>query len=119
MPGKRKKTENVKKTEKRPKTQKRPNKQFGAYKRRLENDELENVTIPDLDNPFNFYNLLMSEHYVKWLRNNRLLASTLHCDNCEEECIINKRKGRPNGESFRCRKNKNCEYSIKKGHSLN
>ena len=57
----------------------------------------------------------MSDHYITWLRNNELLASSLHCDKCEEACTINKRTGQPNRQSFRCKKNKNCEFSIKKG----
>jgi len=47
---------------------------FGSFKTKVPDDELEQVTFEQLLNPFNFYNLLMSNILFTWLRNHGLLV---------------------------------------------
>ena len=88
---------------------------LGSYRNKAEDSELINLSVKQLDNPFNFYNLLQSPSFHSWLRQHNLLAKVMVCDKCNAPCVLNKRKDCINGESFRCNKNRKHEISVRRG----
>ncbi|XP_066921897.1 uncharacterized protein [Clytia hemisphaerica] len=87
----------------------------GAFRNRAENNELINLSFEDLENPYNFYNLMQSPIFNQWLRKNKLLTDHLECEKCDgRQCTLMKRVKHINGESFRCKGSNSHEYSIRK-----
>ena len=93
----------------------RPKKLAGSFSSRLSCIEL--IQEEDLSNPFTFFNLFGIEDDEKlnhWMRKHNLLTSYVKCEKCQTFCNLNSRKGKLGGESFRCPKNRNHEYSTRK-----
>ena len=88
----------------------------GAFKERKE--EISSISWKDFNNAWSFHTLCLSDDgpLYKWLRNHGLLASELICPTCiaknREKALLKPCKlGR--GNRFRCRINKNHDFSFK------
>ena len=91
---------------------------YGTYRNRVEKKELVDLTFSELDNPFNFFNLLQSDSFNTWLRKNNLLATEIICQKCGGVYTIKKRKSSITGESFRCNEITNMNFLLEKDPSL-
>ena len=105
----------------------------GSFKQRLV--KAEEIQIQDLQNPWNFYFLFLSDERTvnSWCQANGLLATSVKCSSkvkigqnedgldifqdCTGEMFIKERAGKAGGASFRCNKNLDHEKSLKL-HSL-
>jgi len=72
---------------------------------RVSPSNIHSLPISHLDNQFNRFTLLMSPPLtlINWLQNNNLLASSMKCDKCHEDCTMNARKKTIDGYSWRCK----------------
>ena len=76
------------------------------------------ICFEDLTNAFTFFSLLLNTNsFIKWLMDNRLLASDVKCEKCNATYSLYKRIKMPDGVAWRCKKNANHEISIRK-HSF-
>ena len=85
-----------------------------AWKTSIKGDEICNMPLAVLENPFSRYSLLFSppEIFMKWLQDNGFLISNVSCNRCGEMCVLTKRTRRIDGHTWRC-KNKH-ETSVRR-----
>lgn len=86
----------------------------GNYRERL--TDFTSCNVIDFDNPWNFHGLFMQPEptVLAWLQDQGLIASSLECPKCQTDCYIANRSNRTDGKCFRCKNNRNHEYSIRK-----
>ena len=66
------------------------------------------ICFEDLTNAFTFFSLLLNTNsLIKWLMDNRLLASDVKCEKCNAACSLYKRIKMPDGVAWICKKK--CE----------
>ena len=59
------------------------------------------ICFEDLTNAFTFFSLLLNTNsLIKWLMDNRLLASDVKCEKCNAACSLYKRIKMPDGVAF-------------------
>jgi transposase len=71
---------------------------------RKSGDDLASITFDELRNPFNRYGLLMSSRpvFITWLQKNGMLADSMSCDRCNQECKLTARSKAIDGYTWRC-----------------
>jgi hypothetical protein len=87
------------------------------WKARIPNNQIDQITIHDLENPFNFYTLLMTHEkkFIIWLQYNGFLMSDPPCPKCNCVMKLNKRTKNVDNFVWRCNKCKNNpEMSLRK-----
>ena len=83
---------------------------------RFSPDDIATCTFPDLENPYNWYTLLMSPPltFITWLQKNKLLIDSKKCSRCNSPCSQQKRTSTIDGLIWCCIKCKSKpEYSIR------
>lgn len=88
---------------------------------RLRKQNVEEISVKDLENPWNFYALFSADDstVLEWLRNNGLLARTVACERvdggeiCTGSMSLKSRKERKGGEILRCNRNRNHVKSLR------
>ena len=85
-------------------------------KYRLRKEQVNDIVICDFDNPYTFSLLMLSEQQqlIQFLQHNGLLCDDVICEKCSSVCRTALRSRESEGFSFRCQKDKNHEYSIKR-----
>lgn len=77
--------------------------------------DISKVNFENINNPFNFYSVLLnSSNIIKWLMDNGLMKCSMICPKCFVKCTLNNRDRATDGKTWRCTKNNNHEYSIRK-----
>ncbi|XP_060597825.1 uncharacterized protein LOC132751642 [Ruditapes philippinarum] len=92
----------------------------GNFRRRIINPD--EINICDLDNPWNFFNLMNQDDSTlnKWLIENHFMLGTIPCTKadsasctCSGTMRVSQRAGRISGASLRCSRNRNHELAIR------
>ena len=91
----------------------------------------EDIKIKDIDNPWDFYHLFMSNENSRnnWCSDNNLLASIVKCpskvkngknedgrniyEDCGRDMNVKDHRGKPGNSTFRCTKNRNHERGLR------
>ena len=85
---------------------------------RIITDNIFDIHIEDLVNPYNRFRLLEFPHhnFLEWLGHNRLLATRMMCETngCTLECNQNVRSSSIDGWSWRCRPGGAHEHAIRR-----
>ncbi|XP_041485936.1 uncharacterized protein LOC121432146 [Lytechinus variegatus] len=85
----------------------------GNFRKRVSAQE---CTVADFYNPWSFHSLFLSEpeFVLEWMKNQRLLAASMICEECGSECKWTSRKDKHHGFTWRCRRkgHREKEYGI-------
>eukprot|EP00057_Strongylocentrotus_purpuratus_P022140 XP_011676614.1 PREDICTED: uncharacterized protein LOC105444288 [Strongylocentrotus purpuratus] len=85
----------------------------GNFRKRVSPEE---CTVADFYNPWTFHSLFLSdpEFILQWLKDQRLLAATMICEECGRECRWTSREKKHHGFTWRCRRkeHREKEYGI-------
>lgn len=75
-----------------------------------------NIEEEDFSNPYNLYTVLMTspDLTLEWLAIHGLICNSMVCSECQMPCRLYSRQKAIDGWSWRCLKNKNHEFSIRK-----
>ena len=78
--------------------------QRSPWATRIARDDIPDMTLSDLNNPFNRFSLLLSDNaiLIQWLQQVGLLASNVRCDRCDVDCRLSIRERAIDGFVWRC-----------------
>ena len=109
------KKDRSKNTKQKKNANKKEKKVLGAFRNKHNRSNVaKSIEFEDLINPYNFYNLMQDEDLNDWMRDKRLLSKGRMCEKCDGWGSPKKRARNISGETFRCKKNNNHEFGIRK-----
>ena len=79
--------------------------------------DVSSITLADFENPWNFFNLFLNCDRLEmntFLRREGLLSSEIDCPKCDGLCTLRKKMNAAACEVFRCKNNRNHEFSAYK-----
>ena len=78
--------------------------QRSPWSTKIARDDIPDMYLSDISNPFNRFSLLLSDNaiVIQWLQKVGLLASNVKCDRCDVDCRLSVRERAIDGFVWRC-----------------